>query len=137
MHIMLLEQHTKISLRSNGRIFANYQNQVAVHILFYELTNSIQEDPYIGFLIRKFLHYSNITYYHVPKFGDDPTVGSSIHTSTYSGIVMNLGSITQSMSINYQHWTLNVKHSLRMTLAAHWPRAAARAAPTCRKIQLF
>ena len=82
MHIMLLEQHTKILLRSNGRISANCQNQVAVHILFYELTNLIREDPYIRFPIHKFQHSSNITYYHVPKFGDDPTVGSSIHIFT-------------------------------------------------------
>ena len=82
MHIMLLEQHTKISLQSNGWISANCQNQVAVNILFYELTNSILEDPYVEFPIRKFLHSSNITYYNILKFGDDPTVGSSIHINT-------------------------------------------------------
>ena len=57
------------------------QIQVAVNVLFYKLTNPIREDPYVGFPIRKFLWSSNITYYNVLKFGDDPTVGSSIHIS--------------------------------------------------------
>ena len=48
MYIMLQEQHTKVSLRSNGRISANFQNQVVVNILFYELTNLIREDRIVN-----------------------------------------------------------------------------------------
>ena len=80
---MLLEQYPKVSLRSNGWISANCQNQVAVNILFYSLTIPIREDPYDGFPIHKFLHSSNIMNNDLFKFGDDPTVGLSVHTLTY------------------------------------------------------
>ena len=53
--------------------------QVVVSVLFYELTNPIWEDTYVRFPIHKFLISSNITYYNVLKFGDNPTVESSIH----------------------------------------------------------
>ena len=42
------------------------------------------------------------------------------------------------MSYQYQNWTHGIKYSMKITLAAHWLCAVARAAaPTRRKIQLF
>ena len=58
--------------------------------------------------IRKFLHSSNITYYKVLKFGDDPTVGLSIHINTYERIIENLGSNDQPTSYDYQNWTQGI-----------------------------
>ena len=87
---MLPKHHTKVLIQWSD--LRQLQIQVAVNILFYELTNPIREDPYVGFPIHKFLWSSNITYYNILKFGDDPTVGSSIHILIKYDIVMNLGS---------------------------------------------
>ena len=98
---------------------------MAVNVLFYELTNPIRKDLYVGFPIHKFQWSSNITYYNVLKFSDDPTVGLSITILIKWRTLMELGLNDRNSSIGLHKWNQGIQIYPRNVRGSLSPRAAA------------